>query len=107
MMHKAGSWVKGLARRPLSYVVAPALAVVGILQLISLPLPNGDGILARIQTIINSKGSNVFAYDNPGNGSGNNIFSIAALQVQQNLSTAIPTLIMSAAAAVVGKWFKI
>jgi hypothetical protein len=100
---KIGGWISRIARRPVSHVIAPALLISGVLTLVAMPLSNGDGIFGRIQSAFNSKGTNIFAADNPTTGSGNNMFSILALQLQQNLPTATPQLIGAAIAAIVGR----
>jgi hypothetical protein len=97
--------IKAFFRRPISHVVAPSLAIAGILALFFNPLPNGDGLVNRLQMIFSSKGANLLGADN-ASGQGNNIFSIIALQVGQNLGEAIPLFAGSIVAGLLGRWTK-
>lgn len=85
-----------------SRLIGSALGVGAILMLVGKPLSNGDGIAARLQTAMNPANNNPLAVDS----AGNNLFSIAAIQMQANLGDALGMAIPAAIVLALGKAFK-
>jgi len=94
----------GIFRKPVSHIIAPTLGIGGLLYLLFTPVSTGDSWLRRL--IASFQGNY-----GPGNyigqdQSGNNVFTIAAQQITQNLAGAAPFFLGSVLAAWIGKWTK-
>lgn len=102
-MGKFGGWIKGIVRKPITKIVAPAIGIGAALNLLK-PMANGDGVINRLNTILASlqpgQTPNILAQDS----GGNNILSIAAAQLQAN---AIESAFLGVGAAITYKIGKI
>lgn len=105
----SGMWsrFRGVFRKPVSHVIAPALGVSGLVALIFSPLPNGDSWIGRVMSIIANARSGRPIDMIGGDASGNNVFTILGAQLQQNVILAAPILAGAAIAGIVGRIFKV
>lgn len=81
-----------------SKAIAAAFGIGSLGVLLFRPLPNGDGIAARAQAIV-ANPQNPLATDSVGN----NIISIATIQMEQNAVPAIGFAIVGAIIAWAGR----
>ena len=92
-----------------SRITAYTGVTVGLLELVGTNLPDGDGIVPRLikgYTEYKQTGNAIalLGPDDPTNGTGNNVISIAALQLKQNAAPAIGTMVGFGIGAAILKW---
>jgi hypothetical protein len=98
--HRRGVGFMGWFRKP-SRLISVSLGLGAILILFFKPLQNGDGFAARLNTSM-SDPRNRLAVDS----AGNNLFSILAIQMQQNVGDALALAIPAAIVAALGRVFR-
>lgn len=101
---KFGSFLKGLFRKPVSHVVAPAIGLAAVLQLLFTPLSNGDSWVGRlmngIQAMRSGGGPAAILQQDPAGG---NLFNTMGAQLIQNAMSAAVTGIGAAITYKIGR----
>lgn len=92
-------------RKPVSHIVAPAIGLAAVLQLLFTPLPNGDGWVNRLKFGFQKYAISKNPMDLLGSDGVNDITTIIGPQL---IANAIPAAITGIGAAItykIGKWF--
>lgn len=106
-MAKVEGFFGKLARRP-SRVIAAALGIGGLINLLFTPLPDGDSWMSRLKQGFDNFQSSKNPMDLlADDGAGNNVISVLGIQMVNNVWTSLPMFAGAAIAGWVGRKFHV